>query len=303
MSTSGGSREQLEQALAAAREVGDLAEQARVLRELGALERAEGHSWRARRHLENALEIYRETNDLRGVTAVMGELEPVADAEADAPDDGSHATASAGAPGSSDLISMRPAGATTGAPLSPTASAEGARLSPSAPPGGSRREGTSWPMAVGFLVLLLAVAGGLAFLAIRLVGDFLDERGDDGGPSNGVIATETVEPRPSRTRVRVQGEEEGRVTATPLKCDVAGSDVFSEVSMRVRLSANQPFQVVVLRGTLTARGGREIGNGIMPVTPVSRGTQQIDMTFTVFEDVPRGRVTCGVEIQTAVPQF
>ena len=298
MSTSGGSKETLEQALDAARNAGDAPGQARILRELAALERAEGHDWRARRLLERSLDIYRETNDLRGVTAVMGELEPVADAEGD----GSEADA--------DLITMpavEPSVAGPGtAPPKPEAPRPG-RLSPTAPPGGSRREGTSWPMAVGFLVLLLVVAGGLAFLAVRLVGDFLGNRDDTETATDdgGVRVPVEVEPSPQITRLPVEeeGEKPATITVTPQSCDVTGSDVFSEVRMRVRLRASEPFQVVVLRGTLTARGGREIGNGIMPVTPVARGTRRIDMTFTVFRAVPGGRLTCGVEIQTAVPAF
>lgn len=292
MATSGGSKEALERAIDAAREAGDAAEEARFLRELAALERGEGHDWRARRLLERALEVYRETNDLRGVTAVMGELEPVAEAEGQPGEDEPRAAAAPPAAEASDIIRMRP-----------TVPASGARLSPPVPPGGSRREGTSWPVAIGFLLLLLAVAGGITFLAIRLVGDFLGD-GEDTEISEPLDVPVTVEPSPAITRLPADNGEKGRpLTVTPQSCDLTESGSFVEVAMRVRIDANEPFQVVVLRGSLTARRGGELGFGIMPVTPVERGKDRVTVRFTVFEELPSGRLTCGVEIQTAVPQF
>ena len=288
MSTDGGSKEALERALGAARDAGNAAEEARILRELAAIERAGGHDWRARRLLESALEIYRDTSDLRGVTQVLSELEPVAEAE-----DTSVATDATGAKGdASDLIRMTPAAAPPQAPP-----ARGARIPQSPPPRGSQREGTSWPVAVGFLVLLVLVGGGLAFLGVRLVGDLLggDEDTETAPELSPVPAT--VEPSPAITRLPANNE---RLVARPISCDVTSSEVFTEVTMQVDLQAPEDYQVAVLRGTLTARGGRELGQGIQPVTPLERGSRRVEMTFTVFEEIPRGRLTCGVEILNAV---
>lgn len=324
MSQEGGSRESLEQALSAARDAGNAEDEARLLRELATVERAEGHTWRAKRLLEKALDIYRDTSNLSGVTAVMGELEPVADAEGDPkepdpvidaprpvppasgmeePTSTADAAGSAtgGAPSAppgdaSDLISMRPSG---GARLSPPSSGrETARWSPGAPPGGSRREGTSWPVALGFLLLIAAVAGGLVFLGIRVVGEFLS--GDGGDPSDRPSTAPhpaTVEPSPSRTRLPASNE---RLTVRPTSCDVASNDTFAEVTMQVNIAAPREYQVVVLRGILTGRGGRQIGEGIHPIPGLEAGTRRETIRFTVFERIPQGRLTCGVEIVNAV---
>ena len=165
------------------------------------------------------------------------------------------------------------------------------------------------PAIIAFIVVL-ALIGGAAYGLVRLVPVVIDAVRDGGdgnatedptGPPNTdpgpVIATEPS-PEPVDPGEPVEGE--GRLTVRPTTCDLHDGFPFFQMEMQIRVVARGRFEVAVIRGTLTDRRDREIGFGVESLSPLPPGTRTVRLEFPLFEDPPRGELTCSASILNAV---
>jgi hypothetical protein len=156
-------------------------------------------------------------------------------------------------------------------------------------------------IAIGLFVLVLVIGGGLAFGAVKLVGAIVDasRNGRSAEPSPAGPSVRPVAPGPGPNSKPVDTTEDDlRVSAE--RCRLSSTGLFHEVTMDLKIDARDTFNVVIISGSVTDRRGKELGSGLITLAPLRPGVRRPTLTFTVFEDLPPGRLRCSIDIQTAI---